>query len=64
LGASLNVKLIRLMSATEESRIVPPVPKLARSMLGMDGGNGETPRFSGETKMEATVILISKIGQE
>ena len=64
LSEALKVKLIRLLSATEESHVVRPVPKMARSMMAMEGSGGETPIFSGEIKVEATVTLIYEIGQE
>ena len=61
---ALKVKLIRLLSATEESRIVRPVPRMARSMVAMEGGGGEVPVFSGEIKVEATVTLVYEMGQD
>jgi uncharacterized protein YggE len=64
LGEALKVKLIRLLSATEESHVVRPMPKMARSMMAMEGGASETPVLSGEVKVDATVILIYEIGQE
>lgn len=64
LSEALKVKLIRLLSATEESHVVRPVPKMARSMMAMEGSGGEMPVFSGEIKVEATVTLIYEIGQE
>jgi uncharacterized protein YggE len=64
LSEALKVKLIRLLSATEESHVVRPVPKMARSMMAIEGSSGETAVFSGEIKVEATVILIFEIGQE
>jgi hypothetical protein len=64
LSEALKVKLIRLLNATEESHVVRPLPKLARSMMAMEGGGAETPVFSGEIKVEATVSLIYEIGQE
>lgn len=64
LSEALKVKLIRLFSATEESHVVHPMPKVARSMMAMDGGGGEPPIFSGEIKVEATVTLVYEIGQE
>lgn len=64
LSEALKVKLIRLLNATEESHVVRPMPKVARSMMAMEGGGGETPVFSGEIKVEATVTLIYEIGQE
>ena len=64
LSEALKVKLTRLLSATEESHVVRPAPKMARSMMAMEGSGGETPVFSGEIKVEATVILIYEIGQE
>jgi uncharacterized protein len=64
LSEALKVKLIRLLSATEESHVVRPLPKMARSMMATDGGSGEIPVFSGEIKVEATVTVIYEIGQE
>ena len=64
LSDALKVKLIRLLSATEESRVVRPMPKMARSMMTMEAGGGETPVFGGEIKVEATVTLIYEVGQE
>ena len=64
LSEALKVKLTRLLSATEESHVVRPAPKMARSMMAMEASGGETPVFSGEIKVEATVTLIYEIGQE
>ena len=64
LSDALKVKLIRLLSATEESRIVRPVPRMARSMVAMEGGGGEAPVFSGEIKVEATVTVVYEMGQD
>jgi uncharacterized protein len=64
LTEALKVKLIRLLSATEESHVVRPMSKMARSMVAMEGGGGEVPMFSGEIKVEATVNLVYEIGQE
>ena len=64
LSEALKVKLVRLLNATEESHLVRPMPKVARSMMAMEGGGGETPVLSGEIKVEATVTLIYEIGQE
>lgn len=64
LSEALKVKLLRLFSATEESRVVHPTPRMSRSMMAMDGGGGEPPIFSGEIKVEATVMLVYEIGQE
>ena len=63
LGEALGVKLIRLMTATEDSHVVRPMPKVARSMM-MEGGNAETPVFSGEVRVEATVTLNYEVGQD
>jgi uncharacterized protein len=63
LSESLKVKLIRLMSATEDSHLVRPLPKLARSMM-MEEGSEETPVFAGEIKIEATVTLNYEVGQD
>jgi uncharacterized protein len=64
LSEALRVKLIRLLNATEESHVVRPVPKMARSMMAMEAGGGEMPVFSGEIKVEATVTLMYEIGQD
>jgi uncharacterized protein YggE len=64
LSEALKVKLVRLFSATEESRVVHPTPRMSRSMMATDGGGGELPIFSGEIKIEATVTLVYEIGQE
>ncbi|HSC57343.1 MAG TPA: SIMPL domain-containing protein, partial [Nitrospira sp.] len=47
LSEALRVKLIRLVHATEESHLVRPVPRIARSMIAMEGGGAETPVYSG-----------------
>ena len=64
LSEALKVKLIRLLNATEESHVVRPMPKMARSMVATDGGGGDIPVLSGEIKVEATVTLIYEIGQD
>jgi len=64
LSDALKVKLIRLLSATEESRIVRPVPRMARSMVAMEGGGGEAPVFSGEIRVEAAVTVVYEMGQD
>jgi uncharacterized protein len=64
LSDALKVKLIRLLSATEESRIVRPVPRMARSMVAMEGGGGEVPVFSGEIRVEAAVTVVYEMGQD
>lgn len=64
LSETLKVKLARLLSATEESRIVRPVPRLARSMVAMEGGGVEAPVFSGEIKVEATVTVVYEVAQD
>lgn len=64
LSDALKVKLVRLLHATEESHLVRPMPKMARSMMAMEGGGGDTPVLSGEIKVEATVTLIYEVGQE
>jgi uncharacterized protein YggE len=64
LGEALRVKLIGLLKATEESHVVWPVPKMARSMMAMESGGGDMPVFSGEIKVEATVTLMYEIGQQ
>ena len=62
LSETLKTKLIRLVNAAEESHVVRPVPRMARSMATMEGP--ETPIFSGEIKVEATVTLTYEISQE
>jgi uncharacterized protein YggE len=64
LSEALKVKLIRPLNVSEESRVVRPLPRVARSMMATDGGGGEMPVFSGEIKVEATVTLVYEIGQE
>jgi uncharacterized protein YggE len=64
LSEALKVKLIRLLNATEESHVVRPLPRMARSMMATDGEGGDMPVFSGQMKVEATVTLIYEIGQE
>jgi uncharacterized protein YggE len=63
LSESLNVKLIRLVSANESSHVVRPVSQL-RATMAMESRDGELPIFAGELKVEATVTLIYEIGQE
>lgn len=63
LSESLKVKLIRLMSATEDSHLVRPLPKVTRSMM-MEGRGEETPVFAGEIRIEATVTLNYEVGQD
>ena len=63
LSESLKVKLIQLMSATEDSHLVRPLPKLARSMM-MEGGSEETPVSAGEIKIDAIVTLNYEVGQD
>lgn len=63
LSESLQVKLIRLMSATEDSHLVRPLPKVTRSMM-MEGRGEETPVFAGEIQIEATVTLNYEVGQD
>lgn len=64
LSEALKVPLIRLLTVTEESHVVRPLPKMARSMMAVEGGGAEMPVFSGEIKVDATVTLIYEIGQE
>jgi uncharacterized protein YggE len=64
LGDALKVKLIRLLHATEESHILRPVPKMARSMMATEGGGGDMPFLPGEIKVEATVTLIYEVGHD
>jgi uncharacterized protein YggE len=64
LSDALKVKLIRLFSATEDSHVIHPMPRVSRSMMATNGGGGEPPIFSGEIKVEATVTLVYEIGQE
>lgn len=60
---SLNVKLLRLVSANESGHVIRPMSQ-GRAMMAMEGGGGETPVFAGEVKVEATVSLIYEIGSE
>jgi uncharacterized protein YggE len=64
LSEALKVKLTRLLSATEESRIVRPVPRMARSMVAMESGGGEAAVFSGEIRVEATVSVVYEMVQD
>jgi uncharacterized protein YggE len=64
LSEALKVRLVRLLSASEDSHVVRPVPKMARSMMAMEGGGAEMPVLSGEINVDATVTLIYEIGQE
>jgi uncharacterized protein YggE len=62
LTEALNVKVIRLLTAHEESHVVRPMPKAARSMMAMEGG--ETPLYPGEVRVDATVTLMYEVGNE
>jgi uncharacterized protein YggE len=64
LSETLKVKLTRLLTASEESHVVRPTPKTARTMMAMDGGGGDTPVFAGEIRVDATVSLTYEIAQE
>ena len=64
LSDALKVKLMRLLNATEESHVARPAPRMARSMMSAEGGGGETPVFSGEIKVEATVTVIYEISPQ
>jgi len=64
LSEALQVKLVRLMGATEASHVVRPASQASRAMMAMDGGGDEPPIFSGEMKVEATVTLTYEIGPE
>ena len=64
LSEALKVKLIRLRRATEESHVVRPVQKMARTMVATESGAAEMGVFSGEIKIEATVTLVYEIGPE
>lgn len=63
LSEPLKVKLIRLLSATEDSHVVEPVRR-ARSVMAMEEGGGEMPILSGEIRVEATVTLVYEISHE
>ena len=64
LSEALKVKLTRLLSAGEESRVVRPVPRMARSMAAMEGGGAEAPIFSGEIRVEAAVTVVYEMAQD
>ncbi|HEY6085220.1 MAG TPA: SIMPL domain-containing protein [Nitrospira sp.] len=64
LSETLKVKLVRLIGATEEGRVVHPVPRVARYMAAADARGGEPPVFSGEMKVETTVTLTYEIGEQ
>jgi hypothetical protein len=64
LSEALKVKLFRLLTVSEDSHVVRPVPKVARSMMALEAGAPETPVFSGEIKVDATVTLVYEIAQE
>ncbi len=64
LSEALHVKLVRLVTVTEEGRMVRPVPRVSRSMMAMDAGGGEPPIFSGEMKVEATVTLVYEFARD
>jgi uncharacterized protein len=64
LSEALKVKLIRLLTVSEDSHLARPVGKMARSMMALEAGGGETPVFSGEIRVEATVTLMYEIAQE
>ena len=64
LSEALKVKLVRLLTVSEDSHLARPVPKMARSMMAHEAGGPETPVFSGEINVEATVTLIYEIAQE
>ena len=64
LSEALKVKLIRLLTASEDSHVVRPMPKVARSMMAMEGGGAETPVFAGEIRVDATVTLMYEVGPD
>lgn len=61
LSDSLNVKLIRLVSANEQGRVVRPLAQ-QRAMMAMESRGDDTPFFAGELKVEATVTLVYEVG--
>lgn len=63
LSESLNVKLIRLISASESGHVIHPAPQ-ARAMMAMENRGGEPPVFAGEVQVEATVTLTYEIARE
>lgn len=62
LSESLNVKLIRLVSANEQGHVVRPMAQ-PRAMMAMEGRGEDTPFFAGELRVEATVTLVYEVGQ-
>jgi uncharacterized protein YggE len=64
LSDALKVKLIRLLTVSEDSHVVRPVAKVARSRMALEAGGPEMPVFSGEIKVDATVTLVYEMGQE
>ena len=64
LSEALKLKLIRVLTVSEDSHVARPVPKMARSMMALEAGGPETPVFSGEIKVDATVTLVFEIGPE
>ena len=64
LSEALKLKLIRVMTVSEDSHVARPVPKMARSMMALEAGGPETPVFSGEIKVDAMVTLVFEIGPE
>lgn len=60
LSESLQVKLVRVVSAHEGGRpMIRPAASMAR--MAMDAGTGEVPISPGELKVEATVTLVYEI---
>ncbi|HTL63014.1 MAG TPA: SIMPL domain-containing protein [Nitrospira sp.] len=64
LSEALKVKLVRLLTVSEDSRVVRPVPRIARSMMALEAAGPETPVFSGEIRVDATVTLVYEMVQE
>ncbi len=63
LSGALKVKLLRLISAREDSQVVRPQSHMARSMMAMEA-SADAPIFAGEVKVEATVTLVYEVGPE
>ena len=63
LSESLNVKLIRLVSANENGHVIHPVPQ-AHAMMAMENRGGELPVFAGKVRVAAAVTLTYEIARE
>lgn len=61
LSEALGVKLVRVLSVNEGGHVTRPAPHMARSMMAMEAGGGESTISPGEMKVEATVTLVYEI---